>query len=199
VVTSWHQEDRHEKNDLSDGFWSAMGELEDVVEAEDGSEPNWEKSSPVLVAARSLGLENDPQFWQEVATNTYLHAAVTALGQHLERVPDVEVTSTRSPVHVETTERPPQARRSGAKNLSDPIYQNAFISEARSSLGQPSAADAHNLIGARVTLVFIAKPPVTGILTRVVNHPTSAPTYLVLDDREEIRYSLNSIQEIKSS
>jgi hypothetical protein len=33
AVSVWHQEDSQEKNDLSEEFWSAMGELEIVLES----------------------------------------------------------------------------------------------------------------------------------------------------------------------
>jgi polysaccharide pyruvyl transferase WcaK-like protein len=33
AVSVWHQEDNQEKNDLSEEFWSAMGELETVLES----------------------------------------------------------------------------------------------------------------------------------------------------------------------
>jgi hypothetical protein len=33
AVSAWHQEDSQEKNDLSEEFWSAMGDLEDVLES----------------------------------------------------------------------------------------------------------------------------------------------------------------------
>jgi hypothetical protein len=161
-----------------------------------------EPESPLLVAARCLGLENDAQFWQQVHVNPYLQAAVTALGQTLLRelekgVPEVEVTSTRSPVPVESLERHPTARRSGAKNVSDPKYQEAFISEARHSMGQPSLEEASALVGRKVTVVFNDDTPsVRGILSTVMQ-PSHGPAYVMLDNDTKMMYPLNSIQEIK--
>jgi hypothetical protein len=117
----------------------------------------------------------------------------------LDEVPEVEVTYDRSPIHVVASERPPEARRSGAKNLSDPIYQNAFISEARASMGQPSIEDAKALLGQEVTLTFnVDWRPATGRLTDVVDHPaTGGAPYLILDDYRERAYPLNAIQNIE--
>ena len=128
-----------------------------------------------------------------------------------EEVPEVEVTESalrnaygdagltyeRSPVPVESPERPPEGRRSGAKNVSDPRYQSAFISEARRSMGQPSMEDAEALVGKYVEVVFnIDRPDVRGVLTRVIQHPANTPAYLQLDDEKDL-IPLNSVQEIK--
>jgi hypothetical protein len=153
---------------------------------------------PIVVGARSLGLDNDPQFWQEVNTSPYLQAAVTALGQHLERVPEVEVTAdVRSLMHVEAAERPPAARRSAAKNVSSPHLQNAFIDEARHSMGQPSLEDCHRLLDAFVEIDFNDdKPSVRGVVT-LVTQPSVGPAYVMLDNDTKLMYPLNSIQAIR--
>jgi hypothetical protein len=114
-----------------------------------------------------------------------------------EDVPEVEVTYDRSPLPVEVPETPPEGRRSGAKNLSAPEYQNAFISEARASMGMPSVQEAEALLGRSVTLVFnVDLPPVRGTLTTVTTSGNTA--YLVLDDDQHLMYPLNSIQEIRA-
>jgi hypothetical protein len=113
-------------------------------------------------------------------------------------VPEVEVTSSRSPVHVEAAERPLTARRSGAKNVSAPHLQNAFIGEARASMGQPTVEDAQALLGRKVTLIFnVDWEPATGMLTEVVTHPAAGGAHLLLDNYRERTYPLNSIQEIR--
>jgi hypothetical protein len=110
-------------------------------------------------------------------------------------VPDVEVTYDRSRLPVLSPERPVAARRSGAKNVSDPKYQNAFISEARLHSGQPTRADCEALLGQEVTLVFnIDWHDATGVLTEIRETVT---TYLILDGYRERLYPLNAIQEIR--
>jgi hypothetical protein len=164
-----------------------------------------EPESPLLVGAQFLGLENDIKFQRQVKTDPYLQAAVTALGQVLlrEEVPEVEVTtSTGAPVHVEAPERPLERRRSGAKNVSDPKYQEAFISEARHSMGQPTLGDCQALIGQKVTVTFNAEHPsgmrgITGYLTNVVQ-PSHGPAYVMLDNDTKLMYPLNSIQSIEA-
>jgi hypothetical protein len=124
-------------------------------------------------------------------------AAVLVSQKRGEPVPQVEVTSSRSPVHVEIPGRPPAARRSGAKNVSDPMYQNAFIGAARAAMGQPSVQDAQALVGYTVTLSFnVDWHPATGVLTEVMDHPAAGAPYLILDNYRERIYPLNSIQEI---
>ena len=121
-----------------------------------------------------------------------------------EEVPDVEVTYDEpqptlagSLVHVEAPERPLERRRSGAKNVSAPEYQNAFISEARASMGQPSRQDAEALIGHVVKLTFnVDWSPVTGVLTHVKDQHGGSP-YLLLDDYRERAYPLNAIQRVE--
>lgn len=116
-----------------------------------------------------------------------------------EIAPEVEVTSSRSSVHVAVPETPVAARRSGAKNVSDPHLQTAFISEARRSMGQPSLEDAWALVDKRVTLVFnVDKAPVTGVLTNVTQ-PSAGPGYVMLDNETNLMYPLNSIQQIKEA
>jgi hypothetical protein len=113
----------------------------------------------------------------------------------VEEVPEVQVTYAGSSEHVVASERPLEGRRSGAKNVAAPEYQDAFISEARASMGQPSVEAAERLLGQRVTLVFNDdRTPVTGILTQVVNHLAA---YLVLDDNKGQTYPLNGVQEIR--
>lgn len=116
-----------------------------------------------------------------------------------EEVPEVEVTTdtqTRSPVHVEAPERPVERRRSGAKNVSDPKYQQAFIEESRAVMGQPSLQEAESFLNEVVVLTFnVDWKPVTGVLTDIIEH--NGPTYLVLNDYRERGYPLNSIQSIK--
>lgn len=117
-------------------------------------------------------------------------------GAVFEEAPEVEVTYDRSPLPVEVPETLLERRRSGAKNVSAPEYQNAFISEARASMGQPSRQDAEALLGYTVTLSFnVDWPPVTGVLTDVTGHPAGAPQ-LILDNYRERVYPLNAIQQI---
>jgi hypothetical protein len=159
---------------------------------------------PILVGARFLKLDTDAEFWSQIHTNPYLQAAVTALGHVLirEEVPDVEVTSRGSSELVSSPERPVEARRSGAKNVSSQHLQDAFISEARHSMGQPSLEVCQALVGQKVTLVFNAERPsgmtgATGILTDVVQ-PSIGPAYVMLDNDTNLMFPLNSIQEIKT-
>lgn len=108
---------------------------------------------------------------------------------------EVEVTSD---LEIAVSQGLQQMRRSGAKNVSSPHLQNAFIDEARFAMGQPSQSTVSALVTKRVRLVFnVDKAPVTGTLTAVVNHPTS--TYLVLDDDQNLMYPLNSIQSIEEA
>jgi len=141
---------------------------------------------------------DDPAIDGDLAVIAGLRRIADELESKLEAT-EVEVTYDRSLVHVEASERPPEARRSGAKNVSDPIYQNAFISEARAVMGQPGVEQAKALLGQEVTLVFnVDWHPATGILTEVVDHPaTGGAPYLLLDNYRERAYPLNSIQEIR--
>jgi hypothetical protein len=155
---------------------------------------------PILVGARFLKLDTDAEFWRQTHTNPYLQAAVTALGHVLirEEVPDVEVTSRGSSELVSALESPVERRRSGAKNVSSQHLQNAFIDEARHSMGQPSLEMAQALIGQRVTLTFnVDREPITGYLTNVTQ-PSHGPAYVMLDNDTKLMYPLNSIQEIKA-
>jgi len=121
-------------------------------------------------------------------------------------VPDVEVTYDEpqstlagSLVHVEAPERPPERRRSGAKNVSAPEYQTAFISEARRSMGQPGVKDAEALLGRSVTLIFnYEHQNEMGVLTRVVGHPAGGRDYVVLDEGQGRVFALDTIQEIRA-
>jgi hypothetical protein len=165
ALAVWDREDDQEKNDLSDDFWRAMGQLDSVFRS-----------------VKRGGEEDVPEV--EV-TSSQFRAAHEDAGE-------------RSPVHVEAAEMPVAARRSGAKNVSAPEYQTAFISEARASMGQPSVQDAEALLGYVVTLTFnVDKAPVHGMLTSIIQHPASAPAYLVLDDNTALMYPLNSVQEIR--
>jgi hypothetical protein len=122
-----------------------------------------------------------------------------------EEVPEVEVTTGKgSLLHVDVPERPVEARRSGAKNISAPEYQSAFISEARRSMGQPSKDDCEHLVGQSVTLVFNAEMSggvrqAQGVLTDIIHHPASPAdaAYLMLDDDPKLMYPLNAVQTIK--
>ena len=110
---------------------------------------------------------------------------------------DVGATSTMSPVHVDAPERPLERRRSGAKNVSAPEYQKAFIEESRAVMGQPSVEDAEALVGKYVKLTFnIDWHPVEGVLTQV-NQQEPQPPYLLLDNYRERRYPLYTIQSIQ--
>jgi hypothetical protein len=114
-----------------------------------------------------------------------------------DEVPEVEVTSSRSLVHVAAPERPSERRRSGAKNVSDPHLQNAFISEARASMGQPSLEDCWALVDCFVEIDFNDdQPSVRGILT-LVTQPSHGPAYVMLDNDTTLMYPLNSIQAIR--
>jgi hypothetical protein len=139
---------------------------------------------------------DDPAIDGDLAVIAGLRRVADELESKL--VPEVEVTYDRSLVHVEAPERPLEARRSGAKNLSDPLYQNAFISEARRSMGQPSVEDAQALLGETVTLIFnVDWRPATGKLTDVTTHPAGGGPSLILDGYRERIYPLNAIQEIR--
>lgn len=112
-------------------------------------------------------------------------------------VPDVEVTYDRSPVPVEPNESRLERRRSAAKNLSDPIYQNAFIEGARAAMGQPDVEAAKEFLGRDVKLTFnVDWHPAMGKLTEVKDD-SAATAYLILDNYRERLYPLNSIQSIE--
>ena len=109
---------------------------------------------------------------------------------------DVGSTYERSSLPVVSPERPPEGRRSGAKNVSDQRYQTAFISEARASMGQPSYEDALSLLGQYVKLTFnVDWRPAKGVLTDVVEN--AGKTHLLLDNYRERVYPLNAIQSIE--
>jgi hypothetical protein len=79
-----------------------------------------------------------------------------------------------------------------------PAYQTLFIDEARTALGQPGLNVAERLLDHQVTLIFnVDQPAKTGVLTRIISHPTVGPAYLVLDNDDDILYPLNSIQDIR--
>ena len=142
-------------------------------------------------------------FWTAMAELEMTLKAVMRGGEPVDTdddVPEVEVTSDRSHNLVVPPQSPPAARRSGAKNISDPHLQEAFISEARTSMGQPTEEDCRELLDRTVTLTLNASvAPVTGVLTRVIHHPSSGVVYLVLDDNGDEMYTLNSVQAIKVS
>jgi hypothetical protein len=116
------------------------------------------------------------------------------LAEEEEEVEEVEVTTKEATVAV-----PPKLmRRSGAKNVSSPHLQAAFIDEARFSMGQPSRNNVQALVGKRVRLVFNDDhPPMTGVLTDLIHHPTKP--LVVLDDDDRLIYPLNSIQAIEEA
>lgn len=170
AVALWHQEDELEKNDLSENFWRAMGELEATLES-----------------VKRGGEEEVPEV--EV-TESAFRAAHEDAGE-------------RSPLPVEAPEAPLAARRSAAKNVSAPEYQNAFISEARHSMGQPTREDAEALLGRYVVLTFNAEmrggiTQARGHLTSVIDHPASGgySPYLILDDDKKLTYPLIAVQSI---
>lgn len=110
--------------------------------------------------------------------------------------PEVEVTHSGSSKRVEAQERPVPAHRSGAKNVAAPHLQNAFIGEARASMGQPTKAQAEDLVGQMVVLHFnVDWSPATGKLTEVID--AAGGPYLLLDDYRERAYPLNAIQSIE--
>jgi hypothetical protein len=159
-----------------------------------------ETPTPLLVGAQFLGLADDAKFQRQVLTDPYLQAAVYALGKVviMGEVPEVEVTSSSSLMHAASPERPPERRRSGAKNVSDPHLQNVFISEARRSTGQPDVETVREFLGREVRLVFnVDWPPKLGTLTQIIDLPTAAPVYLVMDDDDSIRYPLYAVQSIE--
>ena len=112
-------------------------------------------------------------------------------------VPEVEVT-TDKPVPISEVPVSPMQRRSGAKNVSSPHLQAAFIDEARHAMGQPTVEDAQALVGKQIKIVFnVDWTPATGELTEVVTHPSAGSgPYLILDGYRERIYPLNSIQSI---
>ena len=167
VVMAWEAEDNLEKNDLSERIWRAIGAL----------------ASALVTVKRG-----EPYVPEVEVTPTQLrHAYEDAPGT---------ATYTSSLIPVDATERHPAARRSGAKNISDRKYQDAFISEARASMGQPTRGQAEALVGERVTLVFnVDWHDATGVLSDIKD--TAGATYLILDGYRERLYPLNSIQEIR--
>ena len=120
-----------------------------------------------------------------------------ALMEKDEDVPEVEVT-TDKPVPISVVGGTTPVRRSGAKNVSSPHLQAAFIDEARHAMGQPTVEDAQALMGKQVKIVFnVDWTPATGKLTDVVTHPSAGSgPYLILDDYRERIYPLNAIQSI---
>jgi len=140
------------------------------------------------------------RIWRAIGA---LASALVTVKRGEPNVPDVEVTYDEpqptlagSLMPVDALERHPAARRSGAKNISDRKYQDAFISEARSSMGQPTRGQAEALVGERVTLVFnVDWHDATGVLSDIKE--TAGATYLILDGYRERLYPLNSIQEIR--
>lgn len=150
---------------------------------------------PAILIARWL--EGDGYEWVDVQRALELLEYLKTQGYEItDAVPEVEVTSSRS---LSLVERPPERRRSAAKNQSAPHLQTAFMDEARASMGQPSAYAAMELLDKRVRLTFnVDKPPVEGVLTSVINHPSNAPAYLVLDNNSHLMYPLNSVQAIES-
>jgi hypothetical protein len=113
-------------------------------------------------------------------------------------VPEVEVT-TDKPVPISVVGDTTPVRRSGARNVSSPHLQAAFIDEARHAMGAPTVNDAQALVGQEVRLVFnVDWVAATGKLTNVVNHPSAGSgPFLILDDYRERIYPLNSIQSIE--
>lgn len=111
-----------------------------------------------------------------------------------EEVEEVEVTTDLEPVVAVS----PPMRRSGAKNVSSPHLQNAFIDEARFAMGQPSQATVESLVGKWVRLVFnFEHDPVVGRLTEIIRHPAS--TYVVLDDDQNLMFPVHSLQSIEEA
>ena len=172
AVALWHQEDEQEKNDLSEDFWRAMGDLE--------------------VTLRSVMRGGEEEVSEVEVTESAFHAAHEDAGE-------------RSPMHAEAPQTPVAARRSGAKNISAPEYQTAFVDEARRSMGQPSMQDAEALVDQAVIIEFNDDtPPVQGLLLSIVAHPTQRTYQLVVKitaDPEPpgpMFYALNSVQSISA-
>lgn len=87
-------------------------------------------------------------------------------------------------------------RRSGAKNISEPKYQQAFANEARAAMGQPNKERAESLLGRRVRLLFnVDWPAVEGELTDVNDEGSSSSIYLILDRKRN--FPLNAVQDIQ--
>jgi phospholipase C len=113
-----------------------------------------------------------------------------------EDVPEVEVSTALQTTTPQTPVSP--VRRSGAKNVSSPHLQSAFINEARASMGQPTVAEVRAMLNYEITMIFnVDLPPRSGFLTDVIEHPSSGPAYLVLDHEDTVLYPLNSIQTIE--
>jgi len=86
-----------------------------------------------------------------------------------------------------------------ATNMAPPHLQAEFVNAARAAMGQPDLGEVSLYLGQLVKLTFNGdREPVTGVLTRIVSHPSriDAP-YLILDDDNKVHYSLNSIQSIE--
>jgi hypothetical protein len=173
VIAQWGAEDNLEKNDLSEDFWRAMGSLEAALRSvRRGGE-------------ESMAKKEEEDVPEVEVTESAFRAAHEDVGETYER----------SPMPVDALERHPAARRSGAKNLSDPIYQNAFITEARAAMGQPDVQAAQALLGKYVRLTFnVDWRPAQGVLTKVVDD--KAP-YLMLDNYHERQYPLYAIEKIE--
>ena len=91
-------------------------------------------------------------------------------------------------------------RRSGATNVAPPHLQSIFVDAARAAMGQPMDDDAAWCLDKLVTITFNGeRAPITGVLTNIIHHPTTAPaaTYLVLDHDEQHRIHLSTVQSIE--
>jgi len=176
AVTVWMAEDEMARVELSDDFWKAMGDLAAVLVSKKRGEP---QEVPYVEVTYDPSRIDEGETFTAPESGTY------------------RVTQTESPVYVEASERPLERRRSGAKNVSAPEYQKAFIEESRAVMGQPSVEDAEALVGKYVKLTFnIDWHPVEGVLTQV-NQQEPQPPYLLLDNYRERRYPLYTIQSIQ--
>jgi len=138
------------------------------------------------------------RIWQAIANL----ASVLVSSKRGEPVPTVEVTQTMSPVPVGSPERPLDRRRSAAKNISDPVYQSAFISEARASRREPDVETAREFLGRYVRLEFnVDWHPAKGVLTDVITDDLVGGNlkqpYLLLDNYRERIYPLNAVTSIQ--
>lgn len=168
----------------------AVWDAEDDLEKQDLSEELWRAVQGLRTALTSVRRGGEEDVPEVEVTESSFRAAHEDAGE-------------RSPLPVESPEMPVAARRSAAKNVSAPEYQNAFISEARHSMGQPTKEDAEALLGRYVVLTFNAEmrggiTQARGHLTQVIDHPASGgySPYLILDDDKKLTFALIAIQSI---
>lgn len=139
--------------------------------------------------ASAVAWDQVPEGNRRLMIATVQHVLQQWFPAHLsDGAPEVEVTQSELQL---------PSRRSGARNVSAPHLQSAFIDEARGAMGAPTLTDVQAMVGQTVRLVFnVDWFPVTGTLTDVVTHPSALPN-LILDNYRERTYPLGAIQSIE--